>query len=107
MEKEKLDIRFSKHVERIFGIKLTKYGKYKIHKWIIDEFGSIYMANKTLDNDSSRLEFISDMLKQENLKLDDISDITELLQNIKKELRKFKHKSKYCPYCGKELSKEV
>ena len=91
----------NKDVERLFGIKLSKNGRFTINKWIEDEYGSLYYAKKSLDDDTSIIEFINDMLKQDEKTLDDISKKTNLSKRTDKKTAK--KKFIYCPYCGEKL----
>lgn len=87
-------------ISKLFGIKLSKNGKEKIKKWINDEFGSLYLANQQLETDKDVINFINDMLKQENLTISDISDNNYIpIKNVNKETKQVKP-FKYCPYCG-------
>ena len=93
----------NKEVERLFGIKLSKNGKLVINKWLSEEYGSIYLAKKNLDDDTSIIEFINDMLKQEKINIDDISDKNSFSKDLNRILKKSKRKYLYCPYCGEKL----
>ena len=93
----------NKDIERLFGIKLSKNGKLVINKWIEEEYGSEYLAKKNLDDDTSIIEFINDMLKQEGITIDMISDKNSLSKDLNKILKKTKKKFIYCPYCGEKL----
>lgn len=91
----------NKDVERLFGIKLSKNGRFTINKWIEDEYGSLYYAKKSLDDDTSIIEFINDMLKQDQKTLDDISNKNIISKRT--DRRAIKKKFLYCPYCGEKL----
>lgn len=93
----------NKEVERLFGIKLSKNGKLTIKKWLEEEYGSIYLAKKSLDDDASIIDFINDMLKQEEKTITDISDKNSLSSDPNKSQNKSKKKYLYCPYCGEKL----
>ena len=59
-------------VNELFGIKLSKEGKKKINSWFLDEFETMYYAQKKLDSDDALMDFINDMLIQENVRLNDL-----------------------------------
>ena len=95
----------NKTIERLFGIKLSKNGKMVINKWIEDEYGSLYLANKELKDDKSIMEFVNDMLKQDEITLDDITDRNDLTKTVKKAMNTSKKQIRYCPYCGGRIDK--
>lgn len=95
-------------INKFFNIKLSKEGKKKINDWLIDEFETMYYAQKALDTDESIIDFVNDMLAQENIKLDDLCLCTyKSLKEDKIDIRKEQKEQlendyfKYCPYCGK------
>ena len=88
-----------------FNKKLSKEGKKIINEWLLDEFETIYYAQKQLDSDDSILDFINDMLAEKKLKIDElcVHAISRVAtkNHIKKEGKK--KPFKYCPYCGEHI----
>lgn len=81
-------------ISRLFGVKLSKNGKNLIRKWVNEEFGSLYHAEKALQTEQELIDFVNDMLVATGMKLDDLSDKNLVVKGIK-----------YCPYCGEYVGK--
>lgn len=92
-------------VDKIYDMKLSKNGKQTINKWLLDEFGSIYYAQKQLDGDTAILDFLHDMLTQENIELTSLCMQPEETKNTSKhvQVRNKTKYFKYCPYCGEYI----
>lgn len=91
-------------ISEIFNIRLSKEGRKKIKEWIMDEYGSLYYAEKSLYSNVDIKEFIEDMLETNHMSINELGiigngKVVQKKTPITPALKRFK----YCPYCGERI----